>query len=588
MPNWKRLVAEGVSFRLKSFLPMLSPVVWTTIATGVGPDVHGVLDFQELDARTGAKVPISGLSRQVPAVWDIASSEGIKVGVVGWWASHPAERVNGFFVSDRPAALVFASTTGPGVASPPSLDGAIARVVARDGRIGAGELSSFLDVPPDEIRTNLAGSGGMENRIVALSRILGATRVNQRLARDLYDRERPDLLAVYFEGTDEIGHLFAPMTPPRLACVSDEDYRRYHRVVEAYFGVIDRILGQWMRRAKEDGGTLIVNSDHGFDWGADRPCGLPSSNGATAAFWHRMEGVLAVRGAGVRPSPVRGDASVFDLAPTVLALLGLPADVSMPGKPVLGASGAPPREKLFARTSVDRVPDAGGTPQAAGELTKKLLALGYLSGSDARSAAPTVPGGVRPGVTEIGYDNLGIYQRDTLRDLPAAERSFRKALDTRPGYEAPMFNMAVLDRTRGDDRAALDWLFRSFAAGHPGLEDVSLHWAAEYRRLARPEPERELLSRALAILPESQPLARSLGELFYRRHDCRRALDAVRPYADSTDQFQTLNALGVFESCLGDNAAAEKHFARSLALHPGQEGVRRALESLRNGRAISP
>ncbi len=196
MPNWTRLVAEGRSCKLKSFLPMLSPIVWTTIATGVGPDIHGVLDFQELDPKTGRTVPISGLSRQVPAVWDIASSRGLKVGVVGWWASHPAERVNGYFVSDRASPILFAASPGPGVASPPTFDEAVARVVARDGKVAAEELTRYLDVPADEIRAHLAGTAGMEDPIVALARILGATRVNQRLARDLYDRERPDLATV--------------------------------------------------------------------------------------------------------------------------------------------------------------------------------------------------------------------------------------------------------------------------------------------------------------------------------------------------------------------------------------------------------
>ena len=73
MPNWKKLTAEGYSASLTSFMPVLSPIVWTTVATGVGPDVHRVLDFQEVEAKTGQKVPISGDSRAVPAVWNVAS-----------------------------------------------------------------------------------------------------------------------------------------------------------------------------------------------------------------------------------------------------------------------------------------------------------------------------------------------------------------------------------------------------------------------------------------------------------------------------------------------------------------------------------
>src|SRR5438045_7506018 len=57
MPDWKRLVSEGSAARLESFIPILSPIVWTTAATGMPPDVHRVLDFQETDPKTGAKVP---------------------------------------------------------------------------------------------------------------------------------------------------------------------------------------------------------------------------------------------------------------------------------------------------------------------------------------------------------------------------------------------------------------------------------------------------------------------------------------------------------------------------------------------------
>ena len=98
MPNWQRLVSEGYSGRIASFMPVLSPILWTTAATGVGPEVHHVLDFQEVDGKTGEKVPISGRSRRVPAVWNLASAAGRRVGVVGWWATHPAEKVNGLFV----------------------------------------------------------------------------------------------------------------------------------------------------------------------------------------------------------------------------------------------------------------------------------------------------------------------------------------------------------------------------------------------------------------------------------------------------------------------------------------------------------
>ena len=138
MPNWKRLVAEGWSARLETFFPLISPILWTSAATGATPDVHRVLDFQEVDPKTGAKVPISGSSRAVPAVWNVASAAGRKVGVVGWWATHPAEEVNGFFVSDRASPILFQDLPLAGAAFPAALETGVAQVVGprrpRDAR----------------------------------------------------------------------------------------------------------------------------------------------------------------------------------------------------------------------------------------------------------------------------------------------------------------------------------------------------------------------------------------------------------------------------------------------------------------------
>ena len=107
MPNVARMMREGRTARLKSAVPLLSPIIWTSIATGATPDRHGVLDFLEVDPSTGTVLPVSGRSRRLPAFWNLASSAGRKVGVVGWWATDPAEEVDGFFVSDHAGSILF-------------------------------------------------------------------------------------------------------------------------------------------------------------------------------------------------------------------------------------------------------------------------------------------------------------------------------------------------------------------------------------------------------------------------------------------------------------------------------------------------
>jgi tetratricopeptide (TPR) repeat protein len=591
MPSWKKLSSEGFTARLRSFAPLISPILWTTAATGVAPDIHRVLDFQEVDGKTGRKVPISGFSRAVPAVWNVASAAGRKVGVVGWWATHPAEEVNGFFVTDHASPILFEKLPLAGVAFPPALEAGVAQVLARDGRVTARDLEPYLDVPGAEIESALSSGAGMENPIAALARILSATRVSQRAARDLYDRNQPDLVALYLEGTDEVGHIFAASTPPKLACAKDEDLARYGRVVATYYGAIDAILGQWMRRAAEDGATLLVHSDHGFKWGEDRPCGFAPGNWATAAFWHRFDGVFAAWGAGVRPSSERREASLFDVAPTVLALLDLPADVKMPGRPIVaGFADLPSKGKTeeLAKIPVRRLPAQEMSAEQANEYTKKLLALGYLSPSEARPLPATGGGGDRPGLTEGAWNNLGVYFRETAKNLPAAREAFEKSLALRPDYYSPMFNLAVLYRARGDTKAAEDWLLRSLAALKQDPETAVISWSHEYQKDGKAAAARSLLERAARAYPGNEAVARDLAVLRYRSRDCPGAIAALAAFEAATKDPRTLNDLALFETCLVHRVAVIRLLERSLALDPNQPEVARTLEDVRNAKMKRP
>ncbi|HEY1252807.1 MAG TPA: alkaline phosphatase family protein [Thermoanaerobaculia bacterium] len=578
MPNWKRLTSEGYSAKLKSVMPILSPIVWTTIATGVSPDVHRVLDFQEVDPASGQKLPISGRSRAVPAIWNVASASGVTTGVVGWWATHPAEEVSGFFISDRASPIMFEGMPRAGVAYPSSLAPGVEQVLARDGAVSNAELTRFLDASESEIQASRDARPGLDNPYVALPRIIGSTRVYHRIARDLYDKNLPNLMAVYYEGTDAVGHVFAPYVPPKMSCVSDDDFRRYRRVVDGYYALVDAMLGQWMRRADEDGATLIVNSDHGFKWGEERPCERSSLNPNTAAFWHRLDGVLAAYGARVKPSPTRGEASVLDLAPTVSALLGLPIDARETGSVLRAAfpdATAPARKDLAASVTVRRVAADAMSEKDASEYAKGLRALGYLSGGEPEKLTPS--GGAaatdRPGVTEGGWNNLGVYLRENTKDMKGAEAAFEKALALRPDYPSPQFNLAVLYRQRGDDRKAVDWLFRSIAAGHADPEGTIVRWATEYRQKGQKGAALEVLERGRKAYPANELVARELGLLRFQAKDCEGAWDAVSGFEATSQTPDTINAMALFQTCLGRRDQALAMFHKSLSIRPDQPAV---------------
>ena len=101
LPSFARLKAEGAFGPLEASFPLVSPVLWTTIATGRTPEEHGITSFKAPSQEERAKQPVTSTMRRVRALWDIASEAGREVAVVGWWATWPPSPVNGTMVSDR-------------------------------------------------------------------------------------------------------------------------------------------------------------------------------------------------------------------------------------------------------------------------------------------------------------------------------------------------------------------------------------------------------------------------------------------------------------------------------------------------------
>ena len=78
MPHLAGLVEGGVMGNIASLEPMLSPVLWTSVATGVRGDRHGILGFTEPDPEAGGIRPVRSTSRRRKALWNILTQAGLK------------------------------------------------------------------------------------------------------------------------------------------------------------------------------------------------------------------------------------------------------------------------------------------------------------------------------------------------------------------------------------------------------------------------------------------------------------------------------------------------------------------------------
>jgi Tfp pilus assembly protein PilF len=604
LPNLAALVARGRTWNLETYEPMASPLIWTTLATGRTPVDHGVADFQELDPKTRARLPISGWSRKVPAVWNVASDRGLKVGVVGWWATWPAEKVNGFFVSDRASPVLFPAevlSDSPALTWPDSLADGVRLVGRRDGTPGFDEVSRALHVTKAEFDAAVSVGDGLSNPVTGYQKILGSTRVYARTALELYDREAPDLLMVYFEGTDEIGHLLARYTPPKLPNVSEEEFRKYEGGVAAYYREADRILGEFMKRAESAGANLVLVSDHGFKWGADRPSSSSSLQFDTAFLWHESPGILAAEGPAFAPAAARGKAGVFDVTPTLCRVLGLPPDPAFEGRPVSGlAAGrvpaAPPAVSWAKTFKVERLAvrhSSSETDRKAGEeFTKKLISLGYLTGAEAAAVDARPP--ERAG-TETGgsFQNIATFLR-ARGQAKEALPWYRKALEVNPKAPTPLYNYSVTLQMLGRWDESDDALLAAMKNGYHDPE------AGVYRRVASYEERGQkdakvrvqlvrFLRKAVDTFPENDRYRASLGTALFEAKDCAGAQAVFRDLAArNPGDADALNRVALTSLCLGDVAGAREAFTRSLALKPNQPPVRNALDELARGGSTRP
>ena len=144
-----------------------------------------------------------------------------------------------------------------------------------------------------------------------------------------------------------------------------------------------------------------------------------------------------------------------------------------------------------------------------------------------------------------------------------------------------MFNLAVLDRMEGKDREAIDWLMKSLAAGHADPPGTVRQWMEEYERLHKPAAARDVSEAALARFPENEAIAREVGLARFRAHDCPGAFAAVSRLGPTTREPATLNAVGLFQVCLGRLDEAKTTFERSLSIDANQPGVVLSLDKVR-------
>ena len=243
LPNFAALLEHGGRGVMHSIPPLISPVLWTTYATGQPREVHGITNFLTKQPYQYNEVRMTTSLRRAPALWNILASQGKKVGVVNWYAAYPAEAL--------PGGVFVAEGITPERVAPEYIQPAA----------WVEKLKSLAPVQDAEMESKLKRwDHPVLQKSFDLDRLVAA------IGREILRQEKPQLMMVYFQNLDVISHGFWKYRFPEgleyRYPVSAEERERFGDVIESYYEFTDRLLGVLLREA--EGYTVFVVSDHGF------------------------------------------------------------------------------------------------------------------------------------------------------------------------------------------------------------------------------------------------------------------------------------------------------------------------------------
>ncbi len=505
MPHLADLIRNGVRGNMATMYPPLSPMLWTSIATGQRPFRHGVLGFREPDPLSGSVRPISVLSRKTKAVWNILNQNDKQSVVVGWWPSHPAEPIHGGMVSDR-YAKAYAPLGAPwplrrGTVHPRRLTGKLMKLRQHPGNVDYGLIRQFVKqadaLAPDK-----------DPRIRILAQTIAECTSICNAAQDILQRKAWDFAAVFFDSLDHFCHCFMQYYPPRLSWVSDTDFALFNNVIEQAYIYHDMLLGRLLAETDESTSLFLV-SDHGFHSDKLRPQYL-SSEPAGPVAQHRHLGIFVARGPDLKKGARIHGTSLLDVCPTILALFGLPMGEDMDGKPLLHIFKTPP--ELQTIPSWENIPGNDGrhpadsrvdTADTAAAL-RQLVALGYIEElpEDKQKA-------IEDTVSEQTY-NLACSYMEAFRFAEAAP-ILEKLLAQNPDEHHIAMALADCRFALGHIRRArtlVDSLIRTGAQKRRSIREKLQQLQAQLQETGRKQQDEEKLRQLQAHIRRLQAGAR--------------------------------------------------------------------------------
>jgi len=330
LPNLASILKEGSRANVHTEFILSSPVIWTSLATGVVPKIHGITNF------TINGKPLNSSFRKVPAFWNIFPLYNIKAATLAWWATWPAEKNAGIMIGSR----VFWKER-PNKVYPP-------HIIDTDKYAMANFIDNYNFLPrftnyhyePNYKEKFAHGSNAfIVNKLIRqrLIKIYYGDKIYTDIAVKLAKENDLDVLSIYLEGVDYVSHAFWKYMEPKTFRdagfkVKKEEVASLGGIIPKYYQYTDELIGRLLTLCDKDT-YIFVLSDHGF--GAD-PSLLVNDKKLGISGNHRPDTLFILSGPEIVKHKRFGTITPqhqADFLPTLFYLLDIPLAKQFAGKP---------------------------------------------------------------------------------------------------------------------------------------------------------------------------------------------------------------------------------------------------------------
>jgi len=228
MPALAEILKEGSPEKMKSSIPPVSSVAWTTFMTGVNPGKHGIYGFIDLKDYSYDPYFPNFTDIKSPLLWDSIAAHGKKTIAINIPQTYPAKEINGILISG---------------------------FVALDLQKAVYPPSFYPKLKKMDYRIDVDYQEAAEKKEEFFTDLFYTLKKRGEAIKYFLMKEQWDLFIGVFTGTDRLHHYFWNEY--------ENPQERYHQKFIDYYTQLDTIIGDLVDSLPGHC-HLMIMADHGF------------------------------------------------------------------------------------------------------------------------------------------------------------------------------------------------------------------------------------------------------------------------------------------------------------------------------------